>query len=131
MALAKLPSKASGAPIQSSVGLVVMGTTGGGGIGGRTKSWPGWATGVGEGGVGTRGMDREWERVVVRLATSSEGGSRLRSLSELSVSTSEKFNESSLLGGVCRLSPQMLGLWWGGGRDMVEDYYNGSLEGEV
>ena len=100
MALAKLPLKASGAPIQSSVGLVVMGTTGGGGIGGRTKSWPGWATGVGEGGVGTRGMDREWERVVVRSATSSEGGSRLRSLSELSVSTLEGFDESSLLDGV-------------------------------
>ena len=76
-------------------------------------------------------MDREWERVVVRSATSSEGGSRLRSLSELSVSTSEGFNESSLSGGVCHLSPQMLGLRWGGGRDMVEDYYNGSLEGEV
>ena len=58
-------------------------------------------------------MDREWERVAVRSATSSEGGSRLRSLSELSVSTSEGFNESSLLGGVRHLSPQMLGLWWG------------------
>ena len=92
------------------------------------KSWPGWATGVGEGGVETRGMDREWERVVVRSATSSEGGSRLRSLSELSVSTLEGFDESSLSGGVRRLSPQMLGLRWGGGRDMVEDYYNGSLE---
>ena len=78
-----------------------------------------------------RGMDREWERVVVRSATSSEGGSRLRSLSELSVSMSEGFNESSLSGGVRHLSPQMLGLWWGGGRDMVEDYYNGSLEGGV
>ena len=76
-------------------------------------------------------MDREWERVAVRLATSSEGGSRLRSLSKLSVSTSEGFDESSLLGGVRHLSPQMLGLWWGGGRDMVEDYYNGSLKGGV
>ena len=131
MALAKLPSKASGAPIRSSVGLVVMGTMGGGGIGGRTKSWPGWATGVEEGGVGMQEMDREWERVVVRSATSSEGGLRLRSLSELSVSTSEGFDESSLSGGVRHLSPQMLGLWWGGGRDMVEDYYNGSLEGGV
>ena len=81
--------------------------------------------------MGLRGMDREWERVVVRSATSSEGGSRLRSLSELSVSTSEGFDESSLSGSVRRLSPQMLGLWWGGGRDMVEDYYNGSLEGGV
>ena len=78
-----------------------------------------------------RGMDREWERVVVRSATSSEGGSRLRLLSKLSVSMSEGFDESSLSGGVHRLSPQMLGLWWGGGRDMVEDYYNGSLEGGV
>ena len=104
-------------------GFGCHGDYGGGGIGGRTKSWPGWATGVGEGGVGTRGMDREWERVAVISATSSEGGSRLRSLSESSVSMSEGFEESSLLGGVRRLSPQMLELWWGGGRDM----YGGGL----